>query len=569
MKNSIPELKPKANKLLDFVTNWKLAKPEVNIELGAAIESIINTNHDFFPLPIQTFFDLPYFKELLINMREGKFYKKPEKELEEIEFHPPIEIQNIQLLVEAFCQLLHLDYNETPIKDPLVQAKVLGENILSYLFCIDLFSDYEGESVDTILSYLFNSIHTFSTQMKTVILSHPELFSTELTQIVDQKIFQDLCILNKKTYAHHLVEDWYPVLIELNLDPKLDSGLKKLKAIATATAHKLVNQIQSVFGEKRQFYQRNLPLYRPFDVKKQVLEKIQEFEPSTTLTGRKINEVFYTQFCKEKYSIIEAKQSGTNKKFKSFVHQLLPIQESLYSLITQYGLFLPEKFSSFFLNTLHPLSLRSTILGKPNALAIQFVLGFYNSQYEYLEELLGESKAITLEAKTKEKLYSLLAPIFSFLENYYLKSPKPSFTVIRHTLENLFSTEEAMQEFSIEAAKKRMEERFALLLPSELDNMELLESAMHKILFDLQSILQDLRINSIEYQLLQQKIISLSMIDLPSYPEGWFAFGGILGIFFILLFETDPSFFEKLTSFEELLQKSPFIQILFYQTEKK
>jgi hypothetical protein len=567
MKNSIPELRPKANKLLDFVRNWQLAKPDLNIELGAAIESIINKESTSFPLPIQTFFELPYFKEILINMREGKFYKKPEKESEEIEFHPPLEIQNIQLLVEAFCQLLHLDYNKEPIKDPLVQGKILGENILSYLSCIDLFSAYDGVSVETILSYLFQSIQDFSLQLKNLILFHSELFSLELIKIIDEKIFKDLFILDRATYQHHLVQDWYPVLIELNLDPKLGSGIKKLKAIATANSHKLVNQIQSVLGEKRQFYQRNLPLYRPFDVKKQVLEKLEEFDSSSTVQGQRINELFYTQFWKEKYPIIEAKQSGTNKKFKSFAHQIWPIKESLYALITQYGLFLPKKFSSFFIDTIHPLSVRSTILGKPNALAVQFVLGFYNSQYDFLAELLSESPTIIVEPKTQEKLYALIPAIFSFLENYYLKSPKPSFSVIRHKLENLFSGQEAMQEFSITEAKNRIEETFTLLLPNELNDIELLEAAMHKILSDLTSILQDLRPNSIEYLLLQQRIIALSMIDLPSYPEGWFAFGGILGVYFILLSETDSSFSEKLTSFEELFSKHPFIQMLFYSSD--
>ncbi len=568
MKNSIPDLKPKANKLLDFVRNWQLAKPEVNIELGAAIETLIGKSHDFFPLPIQTFFDLPQFKEILVNMREGKFYKKPEKESEEIEFHPPLEIQNIQLLVEAFCQLLHLDYNKTPIKDPIVQAKILGENILSYLSCIDLFSPYTGSSVETILSYLFQSIQGFSLQLKTLILSHPELFSENLIEIVDQKIFKDLLLLDRDSYQHHLVEDWYPILIELNLDPKLGSGIKKLKSIAIANGHKLVNQIQSILGEKRQFYQRNLPLYRPFDVKKQVLEKLDEFDKDSTLQGQRINELFYTQFWKEKYPIIEAKQSGTNKKFQSFVHQIWPIKESLFSLIEQYGLFLPKRFSSFFKDTIRPLSVRSTILGKPNALAIQFILGFYNTQYDYLAELLSEPPQITLEPKTQEKVYALLPPIFSFLENYYLMSPKPSFTVIRHRLENLFSGAQAMQEFSIPEAKKRIEDTFALLLPTDSGNIELLEAAMHKILSDLKAILQDLKPNSVEYLLLQQRIIYLSMIDIPSYPEGWFAFGDILGISFILLSETDPHFSEKFASLEELSRKHPFIQMLFYQPNK-
>jgi hypothetical protein len=565
MKNSISELRPKANKLLDFVRNWQIAKPEINIALGASIETLIYADNKVFPPPIQTFFLLPQFKEILFNMREGKFYKKPEKESEEIEFHPPIEIQNIQLLVEAFCSLLYLDYNKTPIEDPIVEAKVLGENISSYLSCIDLFAAYEGTSVDAILSYLFQSIQNFSLKLKKLILSHPELFSKELTRLVEQKIFQDLLLLDRSTYQHHLMEDWYPILIELNLDPKLGSGVRKLKAIAIATGHKLVNQIQSVFGEKRQFYQRNLPLYRPFDVKKQILEKLEELDSSSTLQGQRVNELFYTQFWKEKYPIIEAKQSGTNKKFKSFVHQILPIKESLFSLITQYGLFLPEKFSAFFIDTIRPLSLRSTILGKPNVLAVQLVLGFYNTQYDYLAELLSEPFPLTVEPKTQEKLYALLPSMISFLENYYLKSPKPSFTTIRHSLENLFSGQEALQEFSIPEVKKRIEDIFTLLLPSESDNMELLEAAMHKILSDLRAILQDLRLHSVEYVLLQQRITTLSMLDLPSYLEGWFALGEILGICFILLSQTDPLFSEKYASFEEHLWKNPFIQMLFYQ----
>lgn len=566
MNNSISELKPKANKLLGFVTNWQLAKPSVNTELGAAIQSVITKGS--FPTPIKKFLQLPQFKELLSNLEKGKLYVKKDESVSEeqdIEFHPPIEIQNIQILVEAFHQLVHLDYNRLKIKDPIVQVKVLGQNVLSYLSCIDLFIDYEGKVIDEILAYLFNSVRIFAEKMQKIVSNHRTLFTTRLYQLSQQKNFLILKELNRLQYNNNIIQEWLPVLVELNIDPKLERTVEDLSSIAIANAHKLINRIQSLFSEKRQFYQRNLPLYRPFDVKIQIFESLSKLKKKDRLLGQTVNEMFYAQFWKEKYAIIHAKQAGTNKKYLSLASQLWPVKESIVTLIQQYHFVLPQKFSNYFLQIFQSTDFFNQVFGKPNVHAVQLALGFFNTQYDFLAELLSNPPRPENPVTIQSKIYALFPAFISFLEAYYLMNPKPSFVAIKHKLENLFPGEEALKEYTLKEVLQKVEAAFELLLPKTECDSEKIESALFKIISELRGIHKELTPNSIEANLLEGRIRSLESFDLPSYEDGWHILGEILGVFFLLLSELEESFSEKIKQSEVFLKKYPFFEMLFYQ----
>lgn len=568
MQKYIDQLKPKANKLLAFVTNWQLAKPEKNIELSRAIVQIMNKG--VFPSPIRTFFRLPQFKKLLGTMEEeGKLFIMPDfrQETEEDESHPPIEIQNIQIMVEALHKLVHLDYNRQSIKEPAVYAKVLADNILDYLSAVNMFIPFEGKIVDEILDYLFKSLRKISEKLKTLIEKNPDDFSDTLLKLINEPVFNLLLHIDSRSYHENIIEEWHPILVELNLDAKLSQLTKQLNQITAANTHKLLNQLKYILDEKRQFYQRNTPRYIPRRLKKIALEKIEEeFSADQKIMGQSVNEIFYDEFLHQKYEVIEARQLGINNKFKSYAEQLWPIKKSLLSLVKQYDTHLPPYFSEYFQNNLRPISTMLDILGKPNHLAVQLTSGFYSVQLDYMSDLITQTKHTTISKELKSDIQQVVPVIHSFFEMYYAHRPNPSFKTIKSALENIYVGDEAMKVYSLEEVKEHIDEVFSHLLPLDKGAFISLEANLNKIIKATEEMTRKLPSHSLEAHLLQPIYSDLLHLDLPSFSQSWHTLGSLLSVFYIILSKVDPNFENSIQSWMFRLKKSNFFQMMFYQS---
>jgi|JI9StandDraft_1071089.scaffolds.fasta_scaffold37737_2 hypothetical protein len=561
MINYIDDLKPKANKLLSFVADWQQASPEKIVELALSLDELTKEAH--FPEPIQHFFNLSNFQELLANLKEGRFLPKPIVEKQEIFAYPPLEVQSIQKLVEAFHNLVHLDYNKAPINDPVTQVKVWASNISEYLLTLELFLPYKEKCTENILDFLFRSIRNFATEFKTLIKDNQNLFSIKLLELLQTSIFEKLDLLDSDHAYPDLIVDWYPVLTELTISPELAQYKLKSSTLASANAHKIINQLQTLLSKKSLFYQKNLPTYIPYDIRKEFSEWLSSLTDETETAGHKVNEFFTKKIWQEKYAIIESKQSCNNHKIQNLTHQFWPLRESLLSLTRQYGFFLPKGFNSYLLDVLQPFALGLNILGKPNHLAAQLTLGFYAIQYDYLSELLNDGAENRPKEEIKTALYELLPTIFSFFEVYYKNQPISSFCTIKRHLENLYPSEEALKTYSIKEIQKRSEALFELLIPSEQTSHDTITAFLHKIITRLVHISNLIPPRTCVSRLLLETIRKLEKIDFPSYSQSWYVFGETIGIIFILLSHLEDPHADRMRLYLDRCAPYHFFKILF------
>ncbi len=566
MRKYVERLKPKANKLLSFVTNWQLATQEKNIELSETISYLISRG--IFPAPIRSFFNLPQFQKLLSTMeKEGKLFIMPKSnEIAADETHPPLEIQNIQILVEALHRLVHLDYNRQQIKEPYVQAKVLGDNILDYLNTIETFLAFEGKVIDEILDYLFNSLRKQSERLSDVIMKNKGAFNDLLIDFVKKPIFLTLLQIDRKTYTNNLAEEWHPILIELNLDTKLSQLSTQLQSLTIANTHKLLNQMKTLIQNKRQFYQRNTPRFIPKRLKEDILQKIKIVSNGEPLTGQRVNQIFCEEFLLGKYEVIEAREVGINNKFTAYADQFWPIKKSLVALIDRFHGHQPKHFTDYFNHILFPFFDMLIIFGKPNHLAVQLVSGFFASQLDYLSDLLMCDKVNPLEVNLLEDVQNLLPIILSFLESYYAHRPKASFKTIKSLTENLFKGDETLQEYPIEMIEKKVFDLFSYLIPLEEGELHKLEDSLEKILQGISAISKKLPRNSLEALMMRSLFHEFALLDLPSFSQSWYSFGCLMSVLFTIISKQDPNFKNTIEFWISQFAKSDFFQVMLYQS---
>ena len=561
MINYVDELKPKANKLLLVVSDLQQSEPEKIIELGLSIQELLEKGE--FPEPIEHFFTLPIFQELLSNLKTGRWISPEILEKKRASLHTPLEIQTIQRLVEAFHKLVHLCYNQTPVDDPIIQAKILASNVFDYLVSLEFFLPYKEKNLDTILAFLFRSIGNFSIEFKNLLKENSHVFSKKSLTLTETPLFENLTKIDIEQNPTNLITDWYPILSELNINPELAQYKEKMKALASANAHKVINQLQTLLGKKSIFYQKTLPIYVPYDIKKELFEWLDSLEEGTELPGQKLNEFFTTTFWQEKYAAIDAKQSSNHHKFQYLTHQFWPLKETLFSLTEQYHFSLPRVFTSYLVDVLHPFSLGVNVLGKPKHLAVQLLLGFYSIQHDYLSELLDEGAHHPVKPELKDLLYEFLPTIFSFFEMYYKMNPASSFYTIKQTLEHLYSGEEAIQLHPLKEIKKRAYGTFELLIPKENGSQDPLGAFLHKIIHRLTQVFQLLTPHTPPSRLLLETTRKLEKIDFPSYSQTWYVFGEMIGAIFIILSQLEDLSSEKIRLYLERTTPHPFLKVLF------
>lgn len=564
MKNSLNKLKPKTNKLLSFVTNWRIPETEKKIELAKGLEQLITKQR--YPTAIRSFFQIPLFQSLIENLHEGRISNIPLDKEKYTDYLPPKEIHNLQVLIEAFHKLVHLDYSSAKSKDSFIQAKIYGKNILEYLTVAELFIYYEGKRVDQILEYLFNSIHSFTKKFKKLIDESPRNFSYEIHENLDEMVLNRLIHLDRETFTPGLKEDWLKLFVELNIDPKLSINKKNLIDIAVSNMHKLLNQTQTALSEKRFFCEKNSPRYVPHDLFDRFEEKIDALNLES-VTGQKVNELFYNIFWLEKYEIINAKQECVNKKIKSMELELRVGKDSIEHLIEEYYEFLPGSFSRYFEEMTHPAPISFSVLGKPNFLAIQGFLGFHNLKCDYLIDLLGGDEVkLPKNQELITSCYSVVTSMFSFLQRYYQINPQTSFAVIRSTLENLYSGESTWKTFSVSDVKDLVKKEIKYFIADEEPEIEFLEANLEKIQSKLQRILEFLPKDSCEYRLLNERIVGLQNSDIPTTSNMWYTFGELFSIFYTILAQIDDKFEQSKHNILEKMLSEKFIQVLLFST---
>ncbi len=569
MRKYVEELKPKANKLLSFVSNWQLATHDKNIELSLSISSLIGRG--IFPAPIRSFFSLPQFQKLLSTMKqEGKLFIIPQKvDKENDEPYPTLEVQNIQIMIEGLHRLVHLDYNRQQIKEPSVQAKVLGDNILDYLSAAEMFlfsSAFEGKIADEIMDYLFTSLRKQSERLKDVILKNKGFFSHQLIDLIEKPIFSILLLVDRKSYMISMIEEWHPILVELNIDAKLSHLSTQLESLTIANAHKLINQMKTLIESKGQFYQRNTPRYIPKKLKEEVLENIKIVSNGQPLLGEKINQLFMNEFGGDKYEVIEARESGIHNKFLALAQQVWPIKKSLTTLIVRFNNLLPNHFCTYFNQALSPFSNMLKIFGKPNHLAVQLVCGFYTSQLDYLTDLLFSEEPTSHESNLLAEIENLMPMIHSFLESYYAHRPIASFKTIKTILETMFQGEHALESYPVEIIEKKIHEAFSYLIPLETSAFHSLEDSLDMILIAISSISKKLPQNSMEGIMLRTILNELTLLDLPSFSQSWYSFGRLLSALFTIVSKQDPHFKNSIEISISRFFEARFFQIMFFQS---
>jgi hypothetical protein len=528
MRNSIKILRPKANSLVNlpaFIQSEDITK---NQDLGNALAELIEK--ESFPLPIQKFFELPKFKELVERLKEGTL---DGGSLNSKEIH------SLQLLLESFHKLVHLDYDFEEIEHPVVQAKVLEQNIQDYLACIDLFFPYDGKIINEILSDLFQSVHFFTDKLRSTILEDSHFFSSQLENLMNSEVISLLRHLDRHNFKSFSMTEWYKIAIELNVDAKLSAKKKELTLIAKGNAHKILNQLQTVLSDISRVYLRTPPEDITLSIKTNVLTALSE----ESLSGQKVNELFYIEFWKEPNAILLTKEKGMLTKLHSLTHQLQPLKMSLQTLIREYGFALPKSFCSYasrLLETSHSLL---SILGTPNLLGAEFSIGFHNSQYEYLNEILSSEDHKKISTSSLDKLTLILPTLISFLESYQIAKPLTSLHVLKEKFEHVFSGSLAFETFTSLQIKEKIEEEFASYLVDEGIDFHLIEAGHHKITEELELLLNEIDSETIEHRILQEKLFSFKKVDLPSFPQTWHTLGEILGVLFIYLtqYEKDIS----------------------------
>lgn len=567
LKNSLALLKPKANKLLNLLTNWKYFSKEEKIELAHNIEKLALQRK--YPKPIRQFFRFPAFRELIESMKEGKLLRKPVEELEESSYHPPIEIQNLQILVESFHKLVHLDYQKNLSKDPFTSAKVYVSNILDYLSVIDAFSPYSGPLVEEILEYLFQSIRTFMEKLISVARNNQKRFSHDLIEALFSEKVAVLQNLGRGNYKHSLIDEWLTVMSYLNIDPKLGMQSRKLSNLATFNMHKLINQVNTLLTEKRDFYQRNAPFYKPTELKKAISEKLKEVEQEgKKLTGQQVNEMFYHFFWQSRYEIIAAKQEGINKKLRHLANELKLVRKSIRYFTGEYKHFLPKNFCSYLENHLSPVEPSFDYLSRPNFLACLAILGFNAIQTDYLIELLAKPDETNVSEELSKYVKDIVPILFSFAEQYYRTYPVTSFFFIRNYYEHFMQEGELAKSFTPEEILKKLDDSLLLFLPIESDSFDHLEATYYKILDKCAGLAGYLEENSPEQRLLKEKLNFAKYADLPSYAEIWFVIGELTGLLYLLLTKSDRHFAHVFSFWKELLLQKPFVEILFFSIDK-
>ncbi|MCH9811674.1 hypothetical protein K0U07_02800, partial [bacterium] len=240
MQRSVKKLRPKANKLLSFSSNWRRTNKDLNTELGMQIHTLIEK--EVFPQAIELFFKIPLFKTLLKNLRKGSLWKTVYVFTDE-DHHPPEEIQKIQDIASAFQKVCSLSHYPNYPKNPLTHAKLLTSDIHDHLLLIFKLERFQNKAAQNLKKHLFSQIEDFSLELKALIQNHPKLF-----------LNYHLPHLPKNRVTIEDIERTYEVLTYLHT---LAHGKKSHPHLCHKILNQMHKQIEVVFDS----ISKNAPFY--------------------------------------------------------------------------------------------------------------------------------------------------------------------------------------------------------------------------------------------------------------------------------------------------------------------
>lgn len=521
MNNSIKNVKPKANKLLQYIQNFPLSLQEKNKELGLSLQEL--ALREDLPEPVQIFFEMPSFKKLIRNLAKGKLYKKTKNS------QISQEIEKLHTLGESFHKIVHLDYHQRSFSDPILHAKLLSKNIYEYLSTCEFLKGFSGKHMNKILAFLKEEVMYFTEELIALIEENKEMFSDDLQDLRSDSTVKSL--LQKKQNALGLSTKWFLILLHIHTDQ--DCPNKHISKLFQQIIHRF-----RILGDQ---YQKQESLYIPKSIEKKVKHLLESMHPREKLLGREINQLFQAEFSQEYYAAIRVKEKNATKKLLSMAVPIDYWESYIHQNISDFKNVHPYWSSCF-----QKMSRGLCFVGTTRHVAVQAILGFHIVQYDYMQELLHGSVSYGFCAKKKALLKSLLQDISNFLNAYYLSNPMPTFLVVQDRLENLYHEDELEQKYSPKEVLQKLDEVFKKLLPQDPMPIENLTSLLIPITKKLADLQKELHPNSIEYKLLEEKLQYFSHVDLPSYAHTWNATGEIIALVCIFLQKADSNFIQTL-----------------------
>jgi hypothetical protein len=506
MHRSLKKLRPKANKLFSFSAHWKRSNKELNIELGQQILAL--SQQETFPKAIQLFFTLPEFKSLLKNLSHGSMWKSAYVFTDE-DHHPPQEIQKIQTLTSAFQKLCSISYFPNYPIHTLAKAQLLVETIHQYLLVIYSLQKLPYPASKKIQKDLFSSIHMFIKELLTL--------SKEKDVFKNFDFSSHLKLLKKSIFSSVTAESLKPIheiIASLSLCC-LTPPLGKLR--------KILNQMHGEIELSFDSIAKNAPFSPSYRIKKTIHEILLK-SPSSEALLSELESLFHQ--CS--YKIIETKQKSHSENLFEATLSLHILQKSLEKIALDPSI--PEHFFRyyhfFYLKVQPPLGKLESF----NSQIGYFLSGFFQTQISYLLELINNPPIDAFVPIDLSLFNPLIKKIISFLHTYAKIKPELLQEDIR-----LSFTHPTIKNLPLNEAKNYIQKSLSLFFPESDENiLILLEKLSRTLLTDLLKIYKSMDPKSFAATLLKEKIKGLYLIDLPSFHLGWFLFGEIVSVLYIL-----------------------------------
>ncbi len=534
MQRSVKKLRPKANRLFSFSANWKRSNKELNILLAEQLIAL--SENEIFPKPIELFFKIKSFKALLHNLSNGSMWKSVYVFTDQ-DHHPPKEIQKIQAITSAFQKLSSISHYPNYPNHPISKAKLLIEHIHDYLFVVYKLQSLECKESKAIAKHLLSTVGLFIKAFKQTVKDKKTFKNLEYKQ--------QLCTLKAittKSISLDLLSSAHHIMSSLQLQSSSQSVYK---------VHKILNQMHTELEITFDSISKNAPFFLPYSIKKTLHEQLNQSSSSLELYQNLI-----TMFNHCKYEMIETKQKSHSENVFEATIPLHVLEQSLQTISSDDSL--PKQFTLYY--NLHYTKVKSPLMKieKCNSQIGYFLSGFYETQVSYLLELLNNPTTQETHPVDLTNLDSLLEQIINFLHTYAKIKPELLQTDIKQAFTN-----PAIKDLSINDAKSYVTFTLSLILPEKEEKTFIsLEKDSRKILTELLAIYKSMNQKSFHATLLKEKIKGLYLMDVPSFHLGWYLFGEIISILYILSSLQNDQPTKKIESFLINLYQHPIFSIL-------
>ena len=533
MQISVKKIRPKANKLLSFSSNWKRSHRELNILLGQQIQNL--QEKESFPKSIELFFEIPTFKRILKNLSSGSLWKDVYVFTDE-DHHPPKEIQQVQNVSLAFQKICGLSHYPNYPKNSCSKVKLLIQNTHDYLFSVYMLINIPGKASKNIRIHLFRKIEEFIQLLNNECSKNKRLFAL----IYELNLIEDLSIIKLNQISKKDFDCIYKIQSILNICEK------KVKD-PLFTTHKILNQMHKELNYIFDSFTKNAPFYLPYALKKAIYIKINPCSD-----GLSIYNALEELFTEKRYEIIETKQKNHHQSIINSCTPIHILEASLEEISTRKSL--PSQYRKYFQCFYHQVKDLLKEIDNQNSQVGYFLSGFFETQVSYLLELLNNPK----EQITATDIGSIKNDIASFLQKYAKIKPELQQIDIKKIL-----LDPRLKKLELDESKEFIKNTLRLILPERDQDIFLsLEKESRKILMNLLSIYKQINPDTFLATLLKEKIKNFYLLDIPSFSLGWSIFGEISSILYIISSFNNVISKNTIDQFLNELQESPIFLIL-------